>query len=228
VDKRHPASPPGTETGDKTNAAEAPASVGERILSTASDLFYREGVRAVGVQRIIDEAGIAKASLYAHYDSKDDLVAACLAKQVDVYRVQLAQRLADPTLDARARLLAMFDLRAEVVAGTNFRGCPILNTGSELADPHHPARAVAAEARKEVQELITQLCQEAGVTSPADVVGTLLVLYDGAAAAAQVDGNPAAGRHARWAAEQIIDAHLATPPHPPAPRPRRRRAGPRR
>src|SRR5262245_30237716 len=89
--------------------AAPPAGVGERILNTATHLFYREGVRAVGIQRVIDEAGIAKASLYAHYGSKDDLVAACLVKHGAAARETFTARVSAPGLDARARLLALFD-----------------------------------------------------------------------------------------------------------------------
>jgi len=204
--KQHPApAKPEAEA-----AADGPPSVGERILTTATDLFYREGVRAVGIQRVIDEAGIAKASLYAHYASKDDLVAACVAKQMDTCHTINDARLATPGLDARGKLLTLFDVRAEIISAPFFRGCVLLNSASELPDPHHPARVVVAEARAYLRELMTTLCKEAGVTTPADVAGMLLVLYDGAAAAALADGNPDAARHARRAAEEIIDAHIPT------------------
>src|SRR5262249_41232571 len=151
VTKRQHSSPAKPEA-EAEAAVDSPPSVGERILNTATDLFYREGVRAVGIQRVIDEAGIAKASLYAHYESKDDLVAACLAKQADAACAEIKQRLAAPGLDARAKLLALFDIRAEWVSAPDFRGCAVLNTGSELPDPQHPARVVAKEARQALRE----------------------------------------------------------------------------
>ncbi len=205
--KKHAPSPAKPEV---EAAADSPPCVADRILNTATDLFYREGVRAVGIQRVIDEAGIAKASLYAHYESKDDLVAACLAKQMDACHTINDARLATPGLDARGKLLVLFDVRAEIISAPFFRGCVLINAASELPDPNHPARVVAAQGRAWLRELITTLCKEAGVTTPDEVAGMLLVLYDGAAAAALVDGNADAARHARRAAEEIIDAHLPT------------------
>jgi AcrR family transcriptional regulator len=212
--KKQQTSAPAAETPDTPS----PHSVGERILTTATDLFYREGVRAVGIQKVIEEAGIAKASLYAHYESKDDLVAACMGKQIDECRAMLEQRLAAPGHDARSKLLAMFDLRAEMISAPNFRGCMVLNAASELTDSHHPARKVTAEARNWLRALMTQLCEEAGVSEAEELAGALVVLYDGAAATAQADGMPAPAVHARWAAEQLIDAHLAAPRRPARPR----------
>jgi AcrR family transcriptional regulator len=187
--------------------APAAAGVGERILATASDLFYREGVRAVGIQRVIDEAGIAKASLYAHYASKDELVAACLTRQGDCWRTSVEEGLRDSSLDARSKLLRIFDLQAERIASPGFRGCPFQNTGTEFADGDHPASAVTATYRGWLHDLFTSLVREAGVRNPEAVAGALIVLHDGSAASAQVDGNPEAARYARWAAEQLLDAH---------------------
>lgn len=194
-----------------------PPGVAERILRTASDLFYREGVRAVGIQRVIDEAGIAKASLYAHYASKDDLVAACMDDRAAAARARMDAALADPTLDGRGRLLRFFDLQAEGITDPGFRGCPFLNASSEIADPQHPARAAARRQRAWLHETLTRLAAEAGASSPADLAGALVVLHDGAAASALADESPDAARHARRAVEQLLDAHL-----PPRPRRSRR------
>jgi AcrR family transcriptional regulator len=199
-------------TRSRPAAAAPPApGVGERILATASDLFYREGVRAVGIQRVIDEAGIAKASLYAHYASKDELVAACLSRQGDCWRTSVEDGLRDPSLDARSKLLRVFDLQTERIASPGFRGCMFQNTGTEFADGDHPANAVTATYRRWLHDLFASLVQEAGVRNPDAVAGALIVLHDGSAASAQVDGNPEAARHARWAAEQLLDAHLPRP-----------------
>jgi AcrR family transcriptional regulator len=182
------------------------AGVGERILAAASDLFYREGVRAVGIQRVIDEAGIAKASLYAHYASKDELVAACLNRQGETLRTAIEDRLRDPSLDARSKLLRIFDFQIECIGSPRFRGCPFQNTGNELADESHPASVVTATYRRWLHDLFTSLVREAGLRNPDAVAGALIVLHDGAAASAQVDGNPEAARHARWAAAQLLDS----------------------
>jgi AcrR family transcriptional regulator len=204
--------------GSAAPAVTATSGVPERILRTASDLFYREGVRAVGIQRVIEEAGIAKASLYAHYASKDDLVAACIDDRANAWREQVEARLADPTLDARGRLLRFFDVQAEWIASPAFRGCPFLNASSELADAAHPAKAVTVRHRGWLHGLLTSLAEEAGARAPRDLAGALVVLHDGAAASALVDQDAAASGHARRAAEQLLDAHL---PRQAAPRAKR-------
>ena len=196
------------EFESKKKPAPPPGSVGDRILTTADELFYREGVRAVGIQRVIDEAGIAKASLYAHYASKDDLVAACMDKRMQAIRAAVESALAAAPADPRARLLALFDFQRQAVAAPDFHGCPVQKTHAELADCDHPAKRVTAAYRQWMLDLFRGLVKEAGLTSPEQVAGTLIVLYDGAIATTMVDRDPNATRNARWAAEQIIDAHL--------------------
>src|SRR5260370_28912451 len=96
--------------------------VEDRLVATASELFYREGVRAVGIQRVIEEAGVAKASLYAHFDSKDDLVAAYIDQRVSAWRAHVETRLRGSTLDARGKVLAMFELQGEWIHNPEFPG----------------------------------------------------------------------------------------------------------
>ena len=186
--------------------------VEERLVATASELFYREGVRAVGIQRVIDEAGIAKASLYAHFDSKDDLVAACVDKRVSHWRSHVDDHLQRSPLDARGKLLLFFDLLGELIAGPEFRGCPLQSVSAEIADPDHPAKRVLAGHRHWLHDLVKTLTKQAGLQPVDAVAGALVVLSDGALAAALVDGNPGMAVHARWAAERLIDASRAATP----------------
>lgn len=181
------------------------ASVRERILETATRLFYREGIQAVGIQRLIDEAGIAKASLYAHFASKDDLVAAYLERKALAFRTQVAERLAGPRLGARAKLLRLFDLLIEMTERPDFRGCPFLNARSEVTAPTHPAQQVTKGQRDYLHELVGTLVRETGVSSPERLTHALLLLMDGATATALLDADGHAARDARWAAERLLD-----------------------
>ena len=201
---------------DVASRSEPSLSVEDRLVATASELFYREGVRAVGIQRVIEEAGVAKASLYAHFDSKDDLVAACLDQRVSAWRAHVETRLLGSTLDARGKLLAMFDLQVEWIRNREFRGCPLQSLSAEIAAPDHPAKRVLAGHRQWLRDLFTALVTEAGLQPAAEVVGALVVLYDGAAAAALVDGSAAMANHARWAVERLIDVSCQAPPRPHA------------
>ena len=157
---------------------------------------------------MIDEAGIAKASLYAHYASKDDLVAACMERRAQATRAAIDAALAAAPHDPRAKLLALFDFQRQAVADPDFHGCPVQKTNTEITEPDHPAKAVTAQHRQWVLELFARLVKEAKLTSPDYVAGTLIVLFDGAIATTMADSDPNATRYARWAAEQIIDAHL--------------------
>ncbi len=186
--------------------------VEDRLVATASELFYREGVRAVGIQRVIEEAGVAKASLYAHFDSKDELVAAYIDQRTSAWRARVETRLLGSALDARGKLLAMFDLQVELIRNPEFRGCPLQSLSAEIAAPDHPAKRVLAGHRQWLRDLFTALVTEAGLQPPAEVAGALVVLYDGAAAAALVDGSAAIANHARWAVERLIDVSHQAPP----------------
>ncbi len=190
---------------DVPSRPEPSLGVKDRLVATASELFYREGVRAVGIQRVIEEAGVAKASLYAHFDSKDELVAACIDQRISAWRAHVETRLLGSTLDARGKLLTLFDLQVEWIRNPEFRGCPLQSVSAEIAAPDHPAKRVVAGHRQWLRDLLTALVIEAGLQPAAEVVGALIVLYDGAAAAALVDGSAATTNHARWAVERLID-----------------------
>ena len=187
-------------------ALDADLPVRDRILATACRLFYEEGIQAVGIQRIIDEAGIAKASLYAHFASKDDLVAAYLDAKGRGLREAAAVHLGNPRLGAKAKILKLFDMMVGAAEAPTFRGCAFQNAGAEVADPGHPIRVVARAQRGWLHEVFSTLAREiAGPGAAADrLAGSLIVLYDGAAATTLLDGDPGAARHARWAAEKML------------------------
>jgi len=180
--------------------------VPERILNAACELFYREGIQAVGIQRVIDEAGIAKASLYAHFETKDALVAACLARRAAGWRSLVTERISVGRPDARAKILRLFDVLVEWIEGPDFCGCPFQKATGELSAPGHPARDVITAHRAWLHALMVSLVREAGARPPDRVAGALIVILDGAAATGLVDGATGPARHARWAAVQILDA----------------------
>jgi AcrR family transcriptional regulator len=179
--------------------------VRDRILTTACRLFYEEGIQAVGIQRIIDEAGIAKASLYAHFASKDELVTAYLEEKGKSMREVIESHLASPRLGPKAKVLKMFDLMGAAAATPGFRGCAFQNASAEVADPGHPIRVAARRHRAWIHEAFAKLAREiAGPAGGDRLAGALMVVYDGAAATTHIDGNPDAVRHARWAAEKLL------------------------
>ena len=175
----------------------------ERLLAAANELFYREGVNNVGIERVIEHAGVAKASLYNAFGSKDELVRAYLVARHAARQDRMAKRLARHATP-RDRLLAIFDLLAETVAEPTFRGCAFVNASAEVAGAK--AAAVCAQSRTWLRELFTEHARAAGVSDPAQLGRRLNVLYDGALVAAQMDRDVAIARDARDMAATIIDA----------------------
>jgi AcrR family transcriptional regulator len=170
------------ESGRSTlnsKAGEA-ADVRERILETASGLFYREGVRAVGVDLVVAAAGVAKTSLYRHFRTKDDLIAAFLKREdEDFWRTwgEVADRHRD---DPAGELQAHMDWIGERVGRPNYRGCPQLNVAAEFPQADHPARQVATAHKLELRRRLFDIAERLGVARAEILAGQLAVLINGA------------------------------------------------
>lgn len=184
----------------KTTAVE-PASVKQRLLDTADRLFYADGFRAVGIDRVLLEADAAKASLYQHFGSKDGLVAACVERRVDKGRAQIMDFMKD--IPAAERALKIFDWLAAWVESDDFRGCPMQHVVSEIPNPEHPARKIASEQREWLRKQFVEWLKAAGIREATRLAGALTVLYDGAVAASEQDG-PQRARDARWIAKKLL------------------------
>jgi AcrR family transcriptional regulator len=180
----------------------------ERLLEVAGELFYGEGINTVGVDRVAAEADASKATLYAHYGNKDGLVAAYLDRQATRTREQLAERVQDAG-DAREKLLEIFGSLADWYRQDDFHGCHFIHAGSELADPDHPAVEVGRRHRNWVKGFFEELADELGARDPGILAAQLLMLYDGATVAADLDGYPDAARAAYEAAAHVIDSSTA-------------------
>jgi len=153
-----------------------------RVLETASELFYRLGVRAVGVDMIVAEAGVAKTSLYRHFRTKDDLIAAFLQREdEDFWRVWdgVAQRHAGER-DAEAELEAHMGWIGERAGRPNYRGCPQINVAAEFPDPAHPARTVARMHKEELRQRLKAIAERLGAKRPEELALQLAVLVNGA------------------------------------------------
>jgi AcrR family transcriptional regulator len=177
----------------------------ERILDTASTLFYERGIRGVGVDAIAEQSGVTKVTLYKQFGSKDRLVAEYLRARDRRWRASL-QVLTDRHVAPRDRLLAVFDAYAEWLTGDSFRGCAFVNAAVELADPEHPALEVARAHKLALRRHLVDLATEAGSHRPQEVAHELLLLLDGAAVAALMSRTIAPLDAARAAARRLLDA----------------------
>ena len=186
----------------RTSAKSGEPGVRDRLLDAADRLFYTEGVRAVGIDRVLAEADAAKASLYSHFGCKDELVAAYLERRIADARARIeAFTAAVPPGD---RALRIFDWVVEWAETPDFRGCPMQHVVSEIANPTHPARVVAASQREWLLARFTEWVKATGVANPDPMAGALVVLFDGAVAASEQDG-PQRARDARWAARALLE-----------------------
>lgn len=176
----------------------------ERVLAAADELFYSEGVNTVGIDRIIARAGVAKASLYSAYGSKEALVCAYLRQRREraLGRVRTA---VEARSDPRQRLLAVFDAQAEAVAEPGFRGCPFAAACAEAPEAG-PVEHAAREYRGELRALLTELAAAAGAVDPSATALALQLIHDGVASAARVEPDRARVAAAgRAAAAALID-----------------------
>ncbi len=178
----------------------------ERILTAASGLFARYGIRAVGVDAIIAAAGVAKASFYRHFRSKDDLVAAWLrdsrARWLDKARDETVRRSAAPA----DQLLVFLDVVHDLVSDPDFYGCPYLNTAAELRDAPEVVRREVIEFVDEVDAYLEDLARQAGLRDPHAVASEFRLLAAGMFALMNVYGDGRPAEKARDAAMAIVDA----------------------
>ena len=179
------------------------ASPRDRVLAVASELFYADGIRAVGVERVIEEAGVAKATLYFHFKSKDDLVAAYLRDRSDAWRSHVTRELARRGRTAEESILAVFDLLEEYCSDSCYRGCPFINAAAEY--PGHATIAEVTSAHRDwIRELFTDLASDAGFSRSRRLGRALSQLYDGMMVAAQLDGDAASGNVTREAVRGLL------------------------
>ena len=176
----------------------------ERLLAAAEELFYQQGVQSVGIDKIIERAGVAKASLYSNFRGKDELVRAYLEARYEARRAAIETNLALHRTP-RAKLLSVFDTVAASLAKPNYRGCAFLRATAEMPD-EAIGRQVCRDARRWTSDLLSRLGKEAGAANPEALAKQLLLLYDGAAASAQMDGDSGAAAAAKMAAALLIDA----------------------
>ena len=183
--------------------------VRQRILETASEMFYRDGIRAVGIDAIIARSGVAKMSLYRHFPSKDALVAAWLEDRNRFFWESWDKAEALRAEDPRGCLEAILEMIAARVAHPKWRGCPFLNTGTEFPEPDHPARAVILANKRAVHERLQTLASAAGARDPDLLAQQLQLLIDGAYAIGQSLGPQGPAKTVAGAGRALIAAQIA-------------------
>ncbi|CAN5308469.1 TetR/AcrR family transcriptional regulator [soil metagenome] len=158
----------------------------ERLLRTAADIFYREGIHAVGVDRVVSEAGVTRATFYRHFPSKDDLVRAYIALEDAALRALFASAM-DPD-DPAANVDAIIHGIAADVEHHHTRGCPFINAAAEFPDPQHPVRVAVSAHRTWFVHTLRDVLAAAGHDGPEQLARRLVLLRDAALVGAYLDG----------------------------------------
>lgn len=178
-----------------------------RILDASFRLFYAGGLHGVGIDRIIAESRVAKATLYKHFPTKDDLVIAYLDEVDATWTTQLRAAAEAAGASPRGRLIGAFDALSAVCAAEGYRGCAFINATAEFG-PGTRIHDRALAHKDSVREWLTDLATEAGAARPDELARTLSLLIDGALASGSLDARPDAPLAAKAAAELVVAAHL--------------------
>ena len=177
-------------------------SVRDRLLGAADELFYEFGINNVGIERVIEKAGVAKASLYDCFGSKEELARSYVQSRDARRRARVTVRLASLAMPFD-KVLAVFDLLAEIAGQADFRGCAFNRAGAE-STPGSKVRGACENARDWMFSLFQGLAEEAGIANPGELARSLALLYDGASTSAHFGGGAAAVAAARDSAKVLM------------------------
>jgi len=159
-----------------------------RILSTARDLFYRDGIRAVGVEMIAAEAGTNKMTLYRNFGSKEELIAEYLRGEVKAVEAHWDALIARHGDDPKALILAWLKDMGQLMTRPESRGCPMVNAAIELPDPGHPGRKVIEQHKTAMRDRLASACRKAGLAHPELLADQIHMLVEGAGVCLQSVG----------------------------------------
>jgi AcrR family transcriptional regulator len=180
----------------------------ERILNVADQLFYREGVRATGIDTIIARSEVAKTTLYRYFPSKDDLVVAYLERRDQQYWDLLEGVINRHSGKPKQQLLAIFGWLDELIASPENHGCPFLMTASEFPEVDYPGHQVAIAHKQRMRDRLVELAELAGIKPAAELSAALLMLIDGAFAERRVFQQHGHGITLQKAAAMVLQIYL--------------------
>ncbi|PXW16915.1 TetR/AcrR family transcriptional regulator [Paraburkholderia caballeronis] len=188
----------------------------EHLLRAADDLFYQQGVRAVGVEAVVERAGVNKMSLYRQFSSKDDLVVAYLKRADGRFFERVERSFAKHPGEPAKQLLQYFDDLTQRASASDYRGCPFVNVAAEFPDASHPARRAVLDNKTRLVARLTDVATEANAADPAALANSLALLIEGVYAASQTHGTGCGPiQAAPRVAKLLIEA--ACPPKPGTP-----------
>ena len=176
----------------------------EHIISTAIELFREYGYHATGIDRIVDEAGVSKKTLYAHFHSKEELLIAALRHYDGLFRNNFMRKVDQTAKTPRDRLLAIFDVAEAWFSQNKFFGCMFINVIGEYSKKESPIRDICRQFKQLMRNYIKELCVQAGAKEPDVLADKLALLFEGAVVTSQVSQKPQAAKTAKDIARSLI------------------------
>ncbi|MCS0499295.1 TetR/AcrR family transcriptional regulator [Protaetiibacter mangrovi] len=177
----------------------------QRILDTADRLFYEEGIRAVGIDRLIAASTVTKATFYKHYGSKDRLIVEYIAYR-HLQVAELVEEAAQATDDPEQLLREIAQIQTQFISAAGFRGCPFLNAASEFTDAAHPVRRAVEQHREWFHDIVETLLRAIGHPLPGDAADDLMLARDGAMSGGYAGDSIAANAGLLRMYERVIAA----------------------
>ena len=189
-----------------TTTPRRPSAARTRLIDTATRLFYEEGIHAVGVDRIIDEAEVTRATLYKQFGGKENLVLAYLRNEDEMLRAMFDQAEADVT-DQAALVDAVIDGIAADIRQRHTRGCPFINAAAEYPDAAGPVRTLIDEHREWFRATLEKVAAAAGLQHPSEVAASLVLLRDAALVGGYLDGEDRVAPAFERTARAVVEGH---------------------
>lgn len=183
----------------------------EKILATAEQLIYQNGIQATGMDLLVKTSGVARKSIYRYFATKDDVAAAALNAR-DVRWMDWFRTESDKADTPQARILKMFDVLKGWFESDGFRGCAFINTAGEIGDPQDPIRLIARLHKQKLLDYMLELCEQLGIADPQVLAKQLLILVDGAITVARVMGDYSTAESARAVAQSMLEQRLRISP----------------
>ena len=182
----------------------------EQLIETAVELFSQHGIHATGIDRIVEQSGVTKKTLYAHFRSKEELVLAALRHYDGQFRQSFMRQVEAKGGTPKTRLLAVFDVAELWFRQNNFYGCMFINAVGEHSEADTPLRHVCHEFKQMMGGFIRDLCEKEGVRNPEALADEIALLLEGAIVTAQVSNKPEAARIAKRAAKVLIEKETSS------------------
>lgn len=179
----------------------------EKILATAEQLIYQNGIQATGMDLLVKTSGVARKSIYRYFATKDDVAAAALNAR-DVRWMDWFRTESNKADTPEARILNMFDVLKGWFESEGFRGCAFINTAGEVGDPQDPVRLIAKLHKQKLLDYTLGLCEQLGIADPQALAKQLLILMEGAITVARVMGDYSAAENAKAVAKLMLEQRL--------------------